>query len=148
MAHNVFHRIAEAVNLNEATVERYFLSGLLWLVGWVDPRAGGQVWRLWRLADEPFGVRPVCAGEHGCWDAASARPPGTNVGGAFGLLAEMVATATSGSVVTMICNSGERYGTPCWIPGRAAGLRAVLPLAGAGRRQRRMSIWLPLARVR
>ena len=31
------------------------------------------------------------------WDAASARPPGTNVGGAFGLLAEMVATATSGS---------------------------------------------------
>ena len=23
------------------------------------------MWRLWRLADEPFGVRPVCVGEHG-----------------------------------------------------------------------------------
>ena len=22
------------------------------------------MWRLWRLADEPFGVRPVCIGEH------------------------------------------------------------------------------------
>ena len=74
------------------------------------------MWRLWRLADEPFGVRPVCVGEHGCWDAAPARPPGTNVGGAFGLLAEMVATGTSGSVVTMICDSGERYGAPCWHP--------------------------------
>ena len=36
-----------------------------WLVGWVDPGAGGQVWWLWWLADEPFGVRPVCVGEHG-----------------------------------------------------------------------------------
>lgn len=34
---------------------------------------------------------------------------GTNVWGAFGLLAEMVAAGTSGSVVTLICDSGERY---------------------------------------
>ena len=35
---------------------------------------------------------------------------GTNVWGAFGLLAEMVATGASGSVVTLICDGGERYG--------------------------------------
>jgi len=35
---------------------------------------------------------------------------GTNVWGAFGLLAEMVANGTSGSVVTLICDSGDRYG--------------------------------------
>src|SRR5947209_1218905 len=23
------------------------------------------MWRIWRLADEPFGVHPVCVGEHG-----------------------------------------------------------------------------------
>ena len=34
---------------------------------------------------------------------------GTNVWGAFGLLAEMVAAGVSGSVVTLICDSGERY---------------------------------------
>lgn len=34
---------------------------------------------------------------------------GTNVWGAFGLLAEMVANGTSGSVVTLICDSGDRY---------------------------------------
>jgi len=34
---------------------------------------------------------------------------GTNVWGAFGLLAEMVAAGESGSVVTLICDSGERY---------------------------------------
>ena len=34
---------------------------------------------------------------------------GTNIWGAFGLLAEMVATGVSGSVVTLICDSGERY---------------------------------------
>ena len=34
---------------------------------------------------------------------------GTNVWGAFGLLADMVATGVSGSVVTLICDSGDRY---------------------------------------
>ena len=34
---------------------------------------------------------------------------GTNVWGAFGLLAEMVANGTGGSVVTLICDSGDRY---------------------------------------
>ncbi len=34
---------------------------------------------------------------------------GTNIWGAFGLLAEMVANGVSGSVVTMLCDSGERY---------------------------------------
>lgn len=34
---------------------------------------------------------------------------GTNVWGAFGLLAQMVAGGMSGSVVTLICDSGDRY---------------------------------------
>jgi len=34
---------------------------------------------------------------------------GTNVWGAFGLLAEMVASGVSGSVVTLICDSGDLY---------------------------------------
>ena len=34
---------------------------------------------------------------------------GTNVWGAFGLLAEMVNSGASGSVVTLICDSGDRY---------------------------------------
>ena len=34
---------------------------------------------------------------------------GTNVWGAFGLLAQMVAAGTGGSVVTLLCDSGERY---------------------------------------
>jgi cysteine synthase A len=34
---------------------------------------------------------------------------GTNIWGAFGLLAEMVAAGASGSVVTLICDSGDRY---------------------------------------
>ena len=34
---------------------------------------------------------------------------GTNLWGAFGLLAEMVAQGESGSVVTLICDSGDRY---------------------------------------
>lgn len=34
---------------------------------------------------------------------------GTNVWGAFGLLAEMVSSGARGSVVTLICDSGERY---------------------------------------
>ncbi len=34
---------------------------------------------------------------------------GTNVWGSFGLLADMVAAGVSGSVVTLICDSGDRY---------------------------------------
>lgn len=34
---------------------------------------------------------------------------GTNVWGAFGLLADMVGAGVSGSVVTLICDSGDRY---------------------------------------
>ena len=34
---------------------------------------------------------------------------GTNIWGAFGLLAEMVADGVSGSVVTLLCDSGGRY---------------------------------------
>jgi cysteine synthase A len=34
---------------------------------------------------------------------------GTNIWGSFGLLAEMVADGVSGSVVTLICDSGDRY---------------------------------------
>ena len=34
---------------------------------------------------------------------------GTNVWGAFGLLAEMIADGRSGSVVTLLCDAGERY---------------------------------------
>ncbi len=49
-------RASEPVNLNEATVERYLLSILLWLVGSVDPRGLGDLRRHGRFADEPFGV--------------------------------------------------------------------------------------------
>lgn len=34
---------------------------------------------------------------------------GTNIWGAFGLLAEMVSAGVGGSVVTLICDSGDRY---------------------------------------
>ena len=34
---------------------------------------------------------------------------GTNIWGAFGLLAQMVADGVTGSVVTLICDSGDRY---------------------------------------
>jgi cysteine synthase A len=34
---------------------------------------------------------------------------GTNLWGAFGLLAEMVADARSGSVVTLLADTGDRY---------------------------------------
>jgi cysteine synthase A len=34
---------------------------------------------------------------------------GTNLWGAFGLLAEMVAAGRSGSVVTLLADSGDRY---------------------------------------
>jgi cysteine synthase A len=34
---------------------------------------------------------------------------GTNLWGAFGLIAEMVAAGRTGSVVTLICDPGDRY---------------------------------------
>jgi Cysteine synthase len=34
---------------------------------------------------------------------------GTNLWGAFGLIAEMRAAGQTGSVVTLLCDSGERY---------------------------------------
>jgi cysteine synthase A len=34
---------------------------------------------------------------------------GTNLWGAFGLVAEMVAAGRRGSVVTLLCDGGERY---------------------------------------
>jgi cysteine synthase A len=34
---------------------------------------------------------------------------GTNLWGAFGLLAEMIADGRSGSVVTLLADSGDRY---------------------------------------
>ncbi|MCB0923451.1 MAG: PLP-dependent cysteine synthase family protein [Mycobacterium sp.] len=44
---------------------------------------------------------------------------GTNVWGAFGLLSEMIAAGISGSVVSLICDSGERYSDtyfkPAWL---------------------------------
>ena len=68
---------------------------------------------------------------------------GTNLWGAFGLLAEMVAEGRSGSVVTLLADSGDRYADTyfCdeWLTsqgldpvgvGRGAGrVRAVGPLA-------------------
>jgi cysteine synthase len=34
---------------------------------------------------------------------------GTNLWGAFGLIAEMLAAGRTGSVVTLLCDGGERY---------------------------------------
>ena len=44
-----------------------------------------------------------------CWDAAWGPSTGTNLWGAFGLLAEMAAEGRSGSVVTLLADSGDRY---------------------------------------
>lgn len=50
---------------------------------------------------------------------------GTNLWGAFGLVAEMLAAGRHGSVVTLLCDGGERYGhtyyDESWV--RACGLR-------------------------
>ncbi|MEU0498522.1 PLP-dependent cysteine synthase family protein [Mycobacterium sp. NPDC006124] len=42
---------------------------------------------------------------------------GTNVWGAFRLLAEMISAGRSGSVVTLLCDAGERYGDSYFDPG-------------------------------
>ena len=39
---------------------------------------------------------------------------GTNLWGAFGLVAEMVAAGRRGSVVTLLCDGGERYASSPW----------------------------------
>jgi len=50
---------------------------------------------------------------------------GTNLWGAFGLIAEMLSAGVHGSVVTLLCDGGERYGhtyyDESWV--RAQGLR-------------------------
>jgi cysteine synthase len=43
------------------------------------------------------------------WIVVGAGTGGTNMWGAFGLLAEMVADGRSGSVVTLLADSGDRY---------------------------------------
>ncbi len=56
---------------------------------------------------------------------------GTNLWGAFGLIAEMRAAGTTGSVVTLICDGGERYAdtyfSDAWVA--AQGLDLSGPLA-------------------
>ncbi|GGM03996.1 PLP-dependent cysteine synthase family protein [Nakamurella endophytica] len=56
---------------------------------------------------------------------------GTNLWAAFALMAEMAATGTAGSVVTLLCDSGERYaatwGDDAWVA--AAGLDLSGPAA-------------------
>ena len=60
---------------------------------------------------------------------------GTNLWGAFGLLAEMVAEGRSGSVVTLLADSGDRYADTYfsdeWVS--AQGLDPDRPRRGAGR---------------
>lgn len=66
---------------------------------------------------------------------------GTNVWGAFGLLAAMAAAGVSGSVVSLICDSGERYADTyydaAWLsatgldPGPYAGVLAEFERTGA-----------------
>ena len=66
---------------------------------------------------------------------------GTNVWGAFGLLAGMLAEGIGGSVVTLICDSGERYADTyydaAWLsandvdPGPYAGVLAEFERSGS-----------------
>jgi cysteine synthase A len=58
---------------------------------------------------------------------------GTNLWGAFGLIASMLATGRQGSVVTLICDGGERYADTYysdeWVAGQGLDLaphRAVI----------------------
>lgn len=55
---------------------------------------------------------------------------GTNIWGAFGLLAEMVAAGVGGSVVTLICDSGDRYADTYFDDGWLAA-NSLLPGAHA-----------------
>jgi cysteine synthase A len=47
---------------------------------------------------------------------------GTNLWGAFRLVAEMLAAGRTGSVVTLLCDGGERYAHTClddaWVAGQ------------------------------
>jgi cysteine synthase A len=51
---------------------------------------------------------------------------GTNLWGAFGLVAEMLASGRTGSVVTLLCDGGERYACTyyddAWVAGRGLDL--------------------------
>ena len=52
---------------------------------------------------------------------------GTNVWGAFTLVAEMLSRGEQGSVVTLICDGGDRYAgtyySDAWVPSRASNSR-------------------------
>jgi cysteine synthase A len=52
---------------------------------------------------------------------------GTNLWGAYQLVAEMVAAGRTGSVVTLLCDGGERYGntyySDAWVAGQGLDLR-------------------------
>ena len=65
---------------------------------------------------------------------------GTNLWGAFQLVAEMVAAGRSGSVVTLLCDGGERYAhtyySDDWVAGAGPGPRAAHRDAAALRRDR------------
>ena len=54
---------------------------------------------------------------------------GTNLWGAFGLLAEMVAEGRAGSVVTLLADSGDRYADTYFDDGwvAAQGLDPTVP---------------------
>ena len=84
---------------------------------------------------------------------------GTNVWGAFGLLAEMVARGSSGSVVSLICDSGERYADTyydeAWLAEHdlksddyAAVLQEFERSCTWPERTRGLSVWLPASPVR
>ncbi len=68
----------------------------------------------------PAGVAPLVRVPGGAWAAAARHvsavlgrrvgpSTGTNVWGAFGLLAELVSQGRGGSVVTLLADSGDRY---------------------------------------
>ena len=63
---------------------------------------------------------------------------GTNLWGAFQLVAEMVAAGRSGSVVTLLCDGGERYAhtyySDEWVAGAGPRPRAARRHAAALRR--------------
>jgi cysteine synthase A len=51
---------------------------------------------------------------------------GTNIWGAFGLIAEMIAAGRTGSVVTLLCDGGDRYSQTyfddTWVAGQGMNL--------------------------
>ena len=70
---------------------------------------------------------------------------GTNLWGAFQLVAEMVAAGRSGSVVTLLCDGGERYAhtyySDDWVAAQGAGPGAARRDAATLRRVGGMDVW-------